>query len=227
MQEPWLLELHEKLWKQESLRSVLFRTAEVTRAHYSELQTRLHAAHPTRNSKTYQAAEDVSSVKLDILQNFVPSQSSASGKGSPDVDDLEINDKNDPDVDDIDDPEVNDENHFDISMEDDFSDDIGDDPDEDLYPDELFQFLPATIQYVDITPLKLQNLPRVGFPVLLRDEYKIMSTLLDSRRKGVAGSCLVTGQPSAGELVCGRALPLPDLHPYTCRQDFLSLRPSH
>ena len=42
MEEEWLLDLHGKLWKQESLWSTLFHTVEVTRAHYSELQTHLN-----------------------------------------------------------------------------------------------------------------------------------------------------------------------------------------
>ena len=33
MQEDWLLELHGKIWKQESLRFTLFHTVEITRAH--------------------------------------------------------------------------------------------------------------------------------------------------------------------------------------------------
>jgi hypothetical protein len=88
-----------------------------------------------------------------------------------------------PNVDDEDDSEINDE------------DDSGDD----LYPDELFEFLPARIRYVDIKPLKLQLLPHVGFPILLRDEYDVMSTILDDSDEGIAGSCLITGQLGAGE----------------------------
>jgi len=37
MLEPWLLELHEKLWKQEHLLPSLFPTVDITRAHYAEL----------------------------------------------------------------------------------------------------------------------------------------------------------------------------------------------
>ena len=73
------------------------------------------------------------------------------------------------------------------------------DPNDDLYPDELFEFLPARIRYVDITPLKLQFLPRVGFPILLRDEYDVMSTILDDSDEGIAGNGLITGHPGAGE----------------------------
>ena len=66
MLEPWLLELHQKLWKQEQLRPSLFCTVDVTRAHYAELQKRLNAAHKTRNSKTY-TATNVLSIKRSSI----------------------------------------------------------------------------------------------------------------------------------------------------------------
>ena len=162
MLEPWLLELHQKLWKQEHLRPSLFRTVDVTRAHYAELQKRLNAAHKTRNSKTY-TATNVLSIKLDVLHNFVPD---AAGEDDPRV----------GDVDDV-------------------------DTEDDSDPDELFEFLPATIRYLDITPLELQHHPRITFPLLLRDEYDVMSTVLHDIQvlEGISGSCLVTGQPGAGE----------------------------
>jgi hypothetical protein len=86
MQELWLPELHKKVWKQESLRSSLFCSVQVTTAHYSELQARLHAEHPTRNSETCEA-EEVLSIKLDILQNLHPSQSPRPTSGVEDDDD--------------------------------------------------------------------------------------------------------------------------------------------
>jgi len=118
-------------------------------------------------------------IELDILQKIVPDQSSASGVDCSNVDGKDI-----PNADDEDGSEVNDE----------------DDPDDDLYPDELFEFLPVRIRYVDITPLKLQLFPRVGFPILLHDEYvDVMSTILDDSDEGIAGNGLITGQPGAGE----------------------------
>ncbi|KAF8510508.1 hypothetical protein BU17DRAFT_70030 [Hysterangium stoloniferum] len=93
MSENWLFELHKKLWKQESLRASIFRSVKVTRAHYSELQARLDVAHPSRNSKTYEAA-DVLSIKLDALNTFVSVQSSTS-----DDDYFNAEDKLNPNVD--------------------------------------------------------------------------------------------------------------------------------
>ncbi|KAF8518686.1 hypothetical protein BU17DRAFT_90757 [Hysterangium stoloniferum] len=150
MSENWLFELHWKLWKQESLRPSIFRSAKVTRAHYSELQARLDAAHPSRNKKTYKA-KDVISIKLDVLNTFVPVQSSTSD------DCFNAEDKLKPDVD----------------MENDsFS-----------YND-FFELLPAKIRYIDITPLNLTSLPPVRFPLLIRDEYGALSSILNNRKKG-------------------------------------------
>jgi hypothetical protein len=68
----WLVEIHKKLWGQEHLRNSVFRTVEVTTTHYRELQARLDAKHPSRNSESY-IAQDVMSIKLDLLLNFTPS----------------------------------------------------------------------------------------------------------------------------------------------------------
>lgn len=81
----------------------------------------------------------------------------------------------------------------DVSIENDSDDDSDEDP------DGLFELLPARIRYIDITPLKLQFFPHVAFPILLRDEYDVMSTIMDDRENDITGSCLITGQPSAGK----------------------------
>ncbi|KIM44988.1 hypothetical protein M413DRAFT_25378 [Hebeloma cylindrosporum] len=158
MLEPWLPELHSKLWKQEQLRPILFRTVDITRAHYAELEKRLNEAHKTRNLETYMAT-NVISIKLDVLQNFIPA----------------VADK------------VNSE--------------VSDDGPDNLCPDELFEFLPAKIRYLDITPLELQHLPRISFPMLIREQYDVMSTILYDQQvlEGISGSCLITGQPGAGK----------------------------
>ncbi|KAF8522760.1 hypothetical protein BU17DRAFT_86669 [Hysterangium stoloniferum] len=167
MSENWLFELHKKLWKQESLRASIFRSAKVTRTHYSELQARLDVAHPSRNSKTYEAA-DVLSIKLDVLNTFVPVQSSTS-----DDDYFNAEDKLNPDVD-MKDDSVSDAH---VVVEDDSSGD-------DFNHDDLFELLPTRIRYIDITPLNLISLPPVHFPLLIRDEYEALSSILDKRKKG-------------------------------------------
>ena len=174
MLDPRLPELHTKLWKQEQLQPTLFHTVDVTRAHYAELQNRLNAAEEKRNSENY-ITKNIISIKLDILQIFVP-DAAAAVECDPEVNDPDINMKHEGDSDEV-------------------------DSDDDSYPDELFEFLPATIRYLDITPLQLQHHPRISFPLLLRDEYDIMSNNLQDMQvfEGIAGSCLITGQPGIGE----------------------------
>jgi hypothetical protein len=66
---PWLKELHSKIWKHEELRSTLFRTKVVTRAHYDALQDSLNRKHPDRDLEEYDGRHhDVLSDKLDILK---------------------------------------------------------------------------------------------------------------------------------------------------------------
>jgi hypothetical protein len=153
------------------LRSSIFRSVTVTRAHYSELQARLDAVYPSRGSKTYRAGR-VLPIKLNVLNTFDPVQSSTS-------DDNNTNAKDTP--------------NSDVDMKDDF---ISDD---DCNLDVLFELLPAKIRYVDITPLNLQSPPPIAFPVFIRDEYDAMSSILNNCPKGTAGSCLITGQSSCGE----------------------------
>jgi hypothetical protein len=66
---PWLKELHSKIWKHGELRSTLFRTKVVTRAHYDALQDSLNRKHPDRDLEEYDGRHhDVLSDKLDILK---------------------------------------------------------------------------------------------------------------------------------------------------------------
>ncbi|KAF8523379.1 hypothetical protein BU17DRAFT_86122 [Hysterangium stoloniferum] len=171
MSDNWLFELHKKLWKQESLRASIFHSAKITRAHYLELQARLDVAHPSRNSKTYKA-KDVLSIKLDVLHTFVPAQSSTS-----DDDYFDTEDKLNPDID------MKDDSGSDVP---DAHVDVADNsfPDDDFNHDDIFELLPADIRYIDITPLNLTSLPPVHFPLLIRDEYEALSSILDDNEMG-------------------------------------------
>jgi hypothetical protein len=67
--EPWLKELHSKIWNRGDLKPTLFRTVEVTRAHYDELQDRLNRKYPNRDSDKYDGSfNNVLNDKLDILK---------------------------------------------------------------------------------------------------------------------------------------------------------------
>jgi hypothetical protein len=66
--DAWLPELHSKIWGCEDRRSELFCDAQITLAHYVELQKRLKR---DRDSPNYQSV-GVQSVKLDVLHSLTP-----------------------------------------------------------------------------------------------------------------------------------------------------------
>jgi hypothetical protein len=67
----WLRELHSKIRHQKDRKPQLFRTVEVTQAHYAALQERLRERYPDRNSPDYYGNKpDVLSVKLDFLRSL-------------------------------------------------------------------------------------------------------------------------------------------------------------
>ena len=68
--------------------------------------------------------------------------------------------------------------------------------------DELRSFFPATIHYLDLSSLKLSNPPRrLPLPLLIRDEYNVISKLLDDLPKDNSGSAIVSGQPGIGDFL--------------------------
>jgi hypothetical protein len=77
--DAWLLELHSKIWGRENLRLELFREAEITVAHYRELQKHLTELQPGRTLQNYTSA-DVQTVKLDILRSLKPPSPVPSGR---------------------------------------------------------------------------------------------------------------------------------------------------
>lgn len=151
--DEWLLELHEKLWKRQDLRSKVFHTVNLTYSDYENLEKCLSELYPDRQEKTYQAKMDgARSVKLDFL-NSLPS----------------INASND--------------------------NDDGDDID-----DELHSLFPTTLEYLDLHSLGLKKLPpRMPSLLLIRQEYKVLSEMLDGLPTEAAHSTLITGQPGTGK----------------------------
>ena len=70
----WLSELHQKNWDREDLKPSLFRTVEVTRAHY-DAQERLNEKYSDRGSAQYDGTiNDVLSDKLNILEPIAPTE---------------------------------------------------------------------------------------------------------------------------------------------------------
>jgi hypothetical protein len=68
----WLREPHSKIWYQKDRRPQLFRTVEVTQAHYAALQERPKERYPDRDSPDYYGNKpDVLSAKLDFLRSLI------------------------------------------------------------------------------------------------------------------------------------------------------------
>jgi hypothetical protein len=65
---PWLIEIHRKLWGRHDLFGEIFRTANLTKADFIELQRRLQELNPERNSDS-SVAEDVLATKSAFLRS--------------------------------------------------------------------------------------------------------------------------------------------------------------
>jgi hypothetical protein len=78
------------------------------------------------------------------------------------------------------------------------TDDVGQSEDIDA---ELSSFLPATVEFLDLTPLQLLHPPpRLPLPLFRRHEYEIISEIITERGSGSGGSVLISGQPGTGEI---------------------------
>jgi hypothetical protein len=169
-QDGWLFELHSKIWNRKDLKHDLFHKLEITAVHYVELQKRLGNLYPNRNSENYRNG-DVLSIKLNILQSFVPSQEALIQFAYPGSDDEQIQ----------------------VEKDEDKEDNYGMD-------DELRAFFPATVTYLDLSSLKLKKPPlRLPVPLLIRQEYIIITNMLNELPEGNAGSVIISGQPGTGE----------------------------
>jgi hypothetical protein len=93
----WLKELYSKTWNLSDLRPTLFRTVEVTRAHYDKLQDSLNRKYPNRGSVKYDGRRhNVLSDKFDILRLAIPAEALPprlldNNEDRVDDDDFEIN----------------------------------------------------------------------------------------------------------------------------------------
>ena len=65
---PWLVEIHQKLWGRRELFDQIFRTANLTKTDFIELQDQLHSLNPSRTYKSY-VATNVLAVKSDFLRS--------------------------------------------------------------------------------------------------------------------------------------------------------------
>jgi hypothetical protein len=168
---PWLEEVHSKIWNHKDLKPTLFRKVEVTQAHYAAFQERLKELHLNRDSPDYDGT------KPDVLSvklDFLRSLTPA------EVLSPRHPDGNDDRVDDDDDSEASNE----------------DDP-------EIKSLFPSILSFLDLSTLKLkENVPnRLPSPLLLRQEYKDFSELIEKEPQNSGGSVIVSGQPGIGEFL--------------------------
>ena len=69
----WLEEVHSKVWDKKELEPKLFRTVNITRTHYTQLQERLKQQNPDRDLPGYDGRlHNVRSLKLKFLQSITP-----------------------------------------------------------------------------------------------------------------------------------------------------------
>ena len=181
----WLEAVHSKIWGRNGLEPELFRTAEVTQAHYDELQRRLKEQHPDRDSPKYDGRKhDVRSVKLDVLRSTLPANSPR------------YPDNNEDRVDDDDDaPEASDDDEYGMDVDEpEASNDGG------STTDTIFPF---TLRFLDLSPLglKARISHRLPLPLLLRQEYGHVSGLIEDEPVNGHGSVIISGQPGTGEVL--------------------------
>ncbi len=83
------------------------------------------------------------------------------------------------------------------------NDDDNDDEDVDYDEFEIKELFPFLLSYVDLSTLELkEKVPnRLPLPLLLREEYKVISELIKERPQNGGGSVIVSGQPGTGELL--------------------------
>jgi hypothetical protein len=67
---------------------------------------------------------------------------------------------------------------------------------------ELRSLFPAKIKYLDLSSLELAEMTeRLPVPILLREEYHLISQLLEQLPKGIAGCAIISGQPGTGTIL--------------------------
>lgn len=176
----WLYDFHKYLWNQPQLEQEIFRTADLTLAHWIKLQEDLNAELPTRHSDAYVAVQDVSAIKLRILHSSPPDlldgSLPATTAGAVITGEIGVQ-----------------------SREDDFddSDETLDGTNLELW--DIERFFPTRIKYLDLSAIPYLSRPdRCPCPLLIRDEYETMEKILNAGLKGRQGSVFLTGQPGIG-----------------------------
>lgn len=173
--DPWLHEVNSKIWGRQDLRSEIFRKVEVTSAHYDALQKRLKEKHPDRDLPNYNAGWN----NVLSIKLEILHQTIPASAPSPFVQRADSGNE-----------QILVQDYEDLE-ESDGNDDI--------------EFLPATLEFLDLSSLKLKQQPtRLPLPLFLRQEYSLISQLLKNEPKYSNGSAIVSGQPGTGEVLVFR-----------------------
>ncbi|KAF8505817.1 hypothetical protein F5888DRAFT_1604032, partial [Russula emetica] len=89
-------------------------------------------------------------------------------------------------------PRYHDDNDDRVDDDDDSEASDGDDP-------EIKSLFPSILHFLDLSTLELKEVPnRLPLPLLLRQEYKDISKLIEKEPKNNGGSVIVSGQPGTG-----------------------------
>jgi hypothetical protein len=225
----WLEEVRSKIWNNRELGLELFRSVDVTRAHYTELKNRLESQHPNRGTPEYDAwNKDVLSIKLDVLGLTFPEETPSQ---HPDDNEDQVFDDDDPGESNEDssgaddtDPGASNEHGAEIGDDDlepsnendaEFNDDdqvSSSENDAEFDYDRLEasnkggdinSFFPSTLRFLDLSPLDLkEEVPdRLPLPLFLRQEYDDISALIKTLPRRKQGSVIVSGQPGTGKIL--------------------------
>jgi len=209
-QDDWFIELHSKIWDRKDLLPDLFRKTCVTRRHYELLQSHLEKWYPNDGSfsmddDSSSSMDDDSSSSMDYDSSSSMDDNSSSllyfesladgSYSSPDSDLLvKLQILRPTEAPSPASPLLNTNAH---QSDQSHVEDAGDINDVD---DELDSLFPTTIQYMDFSSLGLRKQTnRLPMPLLLREEYSIISRRIERLPYNAKGCVVVSGQPGTGE----------------------------
>ena len=194
VESSWLEEVRSKIWHKNELELDLFRKVEVTQAHYVELQKHLKVQHPDRDLPEYNGRKhNVQSVKLDVLAKAFSLRHPDNNENRADFD-------IDPEA-----PPSNEDGSEMDSDESEMESDVDDleASNEDGSGSAGDSLFPFTLSFLDFSTLGLkESMPnRFPLPLLIRQEYDHISTLIKTLPQNSHGSVIISGQPGTGEVL--------------------------
>lgn len=179
----WLVEIYNELWGRHELFGQIFRSANLTKADFIELQRRLQELNH-EISESY-VAKDVLATKATFLRSRSTSLGTVTDLGNGLVPRPRFNASQPPYSDVVDDDDAVADDRVDI------------DPDHYLsdLSNEATAIFPYSIRYVDLTVLKSKTTGlRVPQLMLFRNEWGSIIDIFNKRERGMRGSAVFTGR---------------------------------